>query len=207
MIKSEHDILDLVKNDSWMMKILKSAQSLHLPDWWICAGFVRTKVWDTLHGYSKKTDLPDIDVVYFDRSNIDEHFEKQLEFKLKVAAPAEPWSVKNQARMHIKNGEAPYRSAIDAVSRFPETATSIALKLNEKNELILAAPWGIQDLLSLQIKPTPPFIEKEALTSIYNKRVREKNWNKKWPKVKVLGTNGDFLEDEAKLVLLPQEEI
>ncbi|KPL60104.1 nucleotidyltransferase family protein [Rossellomorea vietnamensis] len=187
VIKSEEDILNLITNDSWMMNILKTAQTLHLPDWWICAGFVRTKVWDTLHGYSNKTNLPDIDVVYFDASNTDEQFEKHLESKLKGKAPAEPWSVKNQARMHIINGEEPYTSTIDAVSRFPETATSIALKLNEKNELILAAPWGIKDLLSLQIKPTPPFKEKGALSSIYEKRVHEKQWDKKWPKVKVQG--------------------
>ncbi|MGM0750795.1 MAG: nucleotidyltransferase family protein [Bacillota bacterium] len=203
MIKSEQDILDLVKNDSWMIGILETVQTLHLPDWWICAGFVRTKVWDTLHGYSKKTALPDIDVVYFDASNTEEQFEKYLESKLKEKAPAEPWSVKNQARMHIKNGEAPYSSTIDAVSRFPETATSIALTMNENNDLILAAPWGIQDLLSLQIKPTPPFTGKEALASIYKKRVLEKDWNTKWPKVKVYGTNGEFLEGETRLNLLP----
>ncbi|UTE75740.1 nucleotidyltransferase family protein [Rossellomorea sp. KS-H15a] len=185
MIKSEHDILELVEQDSCMMEVLKTAHKLHLPDWWICAGFVRTKVWDTLHGYSNKTNLPDIDVVYFDASNTDEQFEKYVESRLKEEAPFEPWSVKNQARMHIKNGEAPYTSTIDAISRFPETATSIALKLNEKNELILAAPWGIEDLISLQIKPTPPFKEKEALSSIYEKRVLEKQWDTKWPKVKV----------------------
>ncbi|WP_353616286.1 nucleotidyltransferase family protein [Bacillus sp. es.034] len=142
MIKSEHDIFELVKKDTWMMNILKTAQTLNLPDWWICAGFVRTKVWDTLHGYSNKTNLSDIDLVYFDATN--EHFEKYVESRLKEEAPSEPWSVKNQARMHIKNGEEPYTSTIDAVSRFPETATSIALKLNEKNELIIAAPWGIE---------------------------------------------------------------
>ncbi|PFA67052.1 hypothetical protein CN378_11765 [Bacillus sp. AFS015802] len=197
VVQSEQDILKLVKEDPWMMKILETAQTLHLPDWWICAGFVRTKVWDTLHGFSNKTDLPDIDVVYFDRSNIDERIEKQLEAKLQDRAPSEPWSVKNQARMHIKNGEAPYSSTIDAVSRFPETATSIALTLNGKNELILAAPWGIQDLLSLQIKPTPYFKEKEALASIYEKRLHEKEWDKKWPKVKIQGVPRDFAEGEA----------
>ncbi len=113
---------------------------------------------------------------------------------MKEKTPVEPWSVKNQARMHIINEEAPYSSAIDAVSRFSETATSIALTLNKNNDLILAAPWGIQDLLSLQIKPTPPFTEKEALASIYKKRLLEKDWNTKWPKVKIHGTNGFLWE-------------
>ncbi|TMU87462.1 nucleotidyltransferase family protein [Bacillus sp. BHET2] len=196
MIKSEQDILALVKKDSWMMSILNAAHTLQLPDWWICAGFVRTKVWDTIHGYTKKSELTDIDVVYFDRANTDENFENHLEFQLRKRLMNEPWSVKNQARMHIKNGELPYISTIDAVSRFPETATSIALTLNEKKELTLAAPWGIQDLLSLQIKPTPPFKEKETLAAIYEKRVYEKEWNKKWPKVTVYTIKGELMEEK-----------
>ncbi len=200
MIKSEQDILDLVKNDSWMMNILKTAQTLQLPDWWICAGFIRTKVWDTLHGYTKRSELPDIDVVYFDRSNTDKYFEKHFESQLRKRLLNEPWSVKNQARMHMKNGEAPYISTIDAVSRFPETATSIALTLNEKKELILAAPWGIQDLLSIQIKPTPPFKEKETLAAIYKDRVYEKEWKKKWPRVAVHTIKEDFMEEKEGLM-------
>lgn len=202
MIQSEQDILDLVENDSWMMSILKTAQTLQLPDWWICAGFVRTKIWDTLHQKSTKPSLPDIDVVYFDPLNPDENYEKLLESRLKEVAPTEPWSVKNQARMHLKNGEAPYSSTIDAVSRFPETATSIALTINENEELILAAPWGIHDLLSLHIKPTPPFKEKDTLASIYERRVQEKDWTNKWPKVKVYSATGDLLEGNDRFHLL-----
>ncbi len=36
------------------MEILETANSLNLPDWWICAGFVRSKIWDTLQRVSKK---------------------------------------------------------------------------------------------------------------------------------------------------------
>ena len=198
MIESEQDIINLVKKDAWMMSILETAKTLHLPDWWVCAGFVRSKVWDTLHGYSNKTDMPDIDVVYYDPYNVDEHIEKHFESKLKKLAPTEPWSVKNQARMHILNGEPPYKSTIDAVSRFPETATSIALKLNDENELILAAPWGLEDLLTLRIMPTPPFKEKETLATIYKRRLREKEWNKKWPNVSIYGINGERVKGSER---------
>ncbi|MCA1058779.1 nucleotidyltransferase family protein [Rossellomorea aquimaris] len=193
VIQTEKDIVNLVKNDPSMMRILEIAKTLNLPDWWICAGFVRSKVWDTLHEYPKRTDLPDIDVVYYDPFNIDEQFEKQMESTLKNIAPEEPWSVKNQARMHILNGESPYRSTIDAVARFPETSTSIALKLNNENELMIACPWGIEDLITLKIKPTPFFIEKESLAAIYESRLEKKKWNQKWPRVRVYGINGELL--------------
>lgn len=70
--KSEQDIIKLIEDDIWMMNILKTAKTLQLPDWWVCAGFVRSKIWDTLHGFGERTSLEDIDVIYFDSTNLDE---------------------------------------------------------------------------------------------------------------------------------------
>ncbi len=63
---NEEDVIFLIEKDTWMMDVLKYAKSLNLPDWWICAGFVRSKIWDTVHGFKEKTSLPDVDVIYFD---------------------------------------------------------------------------------------------------------------------------------------------
>lgn len=136
-LKSEKDIIKLIREDDWMMSILTTAKSLNLPDWWICAGFVRSKIWDTLHGYSKRTPISDIDVIYFDNRNIGESEEKRIEQKLNAIHPNEPWSVKNEARMHLANTIPPYLSSVDAISKFPETATALGVKLDEHNNLIL----------------------------------------------------------------------
>lgn len=74
-INSEADIIQLVQDDPWMMDILENARSLQLPDWWVCAGFVRSKVWDMIHNFEKRTPLPDVDVIYFDNSNLHEDVE------------------------------------------------------------------------------------------------------------------------------------
>lgn len=84
MEMNEEKVISLIKEDSWMMDILKSAKSLNLPDWWIYAGFVRSKIWDTLHNFNERTPIPDIDVIYFDPANMDEAEEKLLEEKLKA---------------------------------------------------------------------------------------------------------------------------
>ena len=76
MIRNEGDILQLIRDDKEMMAILKAAKQLHLPDWWICAGFVRSKVWDTLHHFQEKTPLPDVDVIYYDNQQLSEIIEK-----------------------------------------------------------------------------------------------------------------------------------
>lgn len=185
IIKNEEDILSLIAADEWMMEILKIVKALDLPDCWICAGFVRSKIWDVLHGFTERTPLPDVDVVFYDSIHINEAVEKELEKRLKMLKPGIPWSVKNQARMHQINNLPPYTSSIDAVSKFPETCTALAVKLDQDDNVVLAAPWGIQDAINIEVRPTPFFIETEDRMHIYEERIRKKNWPSIWEKVKV----------------------
>lgn len=184
-LENEQDIIQLVKNDEWMMDILLNAKLLDLPDWWVCAGFVRSKIWDTLHGFSERTPMADVDVIYFDKSNLDEHVEKQLEQKLKKSDPHIPWSVKNEARMHLVNHILPYSSSVDAISKFPETATALGIRLDKQNNVVLTAPWGINDVLHMVVKPTPFFEETAEGAKMYKERVVKKNWQSIWGKVQI----------------------
>jgi len=182
-IENEQDIIQLVSEDLWMMDLLKSAQALELPDWWICAGFVRSKLWDVLHGYMERTPLPDIDVIYFDPDQLDEAIEKAHETTLKKLHPNIPWSVKNEARMHLVNNLPPYSSSTDAISKFPETVTALGIKLNENNQLILTAPCGIHDAIHMLVKPTAYFSETKSRLVIYEARLAKKNWQVLWPNI------------------------
>lgn len=168
-----------------MMNVLQIAKSLELPDWWICAGFVRSKIWDTLHNYEVRTTTPDVDVIYFDSFHKDEAYEQLLEKKLINLDASIPWSVKNQARMHVVNNMPPYSSSIDAISKFPETATALGVTLDEQNNVILTSPCGIEDVLSLQVKPTAHFLKTTERIHMYNKRVTKKNWQSKWPNITI----------------------
>lgn len=194
VLGEEKDIIEVIKKDSWMMDVLKTAKILDLPDWWICAGFVRSKVWDVLHDFNERTPLPDIDVIYFDSSNIKELEEKNLERRLKALMPNIPWSVKNQARMHLLNNMAPYTSSIDGISKFPETATALGVKLDEKDNVLLAAPWGVKDVINLMVKPTPYYLEKDTRSSIYANRVTKKDWKSIWGKIEVSEIGYDTLK-------------
>ncbi|GEL05030.1 nucleotidyltransferase family protein [Rummeliibacillus stabekisii] len=194
VLAEEKDIIEVIKKDSWMMDVLKTAKILDLPDWWICAGFVRSKVWDVLHDFNARTPLPDIDVIYFDSSNIKELEEKNLERRLKSLMPNIPWSVKNQARMHLLNNMAPYTSSIDGISKFPETATALGVKLDEKDNVLLAAPWGVKDVINLKVKPTPYYLEKDTRSSIYANRVTKKDWKSIWGKIEVSEIGYDTLK-------------
>ncbi|MBS4189689.1 nucleotidyltransferase family protein [Bacillus sp. FJAT-49705] len=185
IIRSELDIIRLIEKDQWMIEILQAVKSLELSDNWVCAGFVRSKVWDTLHGFEERTPIPDIDVIYFDKDNIDEMKEKILEEKLRELIPNIPWSVKNQARMHVVNNFPPYSSSFDAISKFPETATALGVKLNEEGKVILIAPHGIADVINLELKPTPYFVGTQDLIEIYRNRMFKKRWKSIWPMIKM----------------------
>lgn len=116
---------------------------------------------------------------------IDEQEEGRLQNHLKKFDRNTPWSVKNQARMHVLNDSPPYESSVDAISKFPETATSLGLKVDEDDRLILAAPHGLEDVFEMKVRPTPYFINNER-SWIYEKRIVDKNWMSKWPYIEII---------------------
>lgn len=179
-IHNEEDLLQAVEQDAWMMNILAAVRELHLPDSWVCAGFVRSKVWDMQHGFTERTPLADVDVIYFDPDDIREEVEKVWEEKLRSTDPSIPWSVKNQARMHVKNGLAPYSSSTDGMSKFPETVTALGLALTEEGNVVLSAPHGVRDVIDMIVRPTPYFSANQQLHVIYEERVAKKNWQAIW---------------------------
>ncbi|MGO4108483.1 nucleotidyltransferase family protein [Paenibacillus sp. YAF4_2] len=185
-VETELDIIQLVMEDEWMMSVLHTAKSLNLPDWWVCAGFVRSKVWDYLHGYTEWSPLADVDLIYYDLSNQDEAVEKLYEQQLRSLMPDVPWSVKNEARMHLINDIPPFSSAVDAMSKFPEVVTALGLALDEQNQVVLSAPWGIEDLLHFAVRPTPHFADKPELMKRYEERLMKKNWKSRWWKVEII---------------------
>ncbi len=122
-----------------MLALLSHLESLALPDSWIGAGFVRNAVWDHLHGREFDVSrLNDIDVIFFDPADSCKEREADLEHRLRRLAPGFEWSVKNQARMQLRNGDAPYRNTFDAVAHWSETATAVAARKADGQVEILA---------------------------------------------------------------------
>ncbi len=185
-LKDDAGILALVAADGWMMAALGAVAKLGLPDCWIGAGFLRGAVWDRLHGYASRTPLDDIDVIYFDPEAPDPAAEAALERRLGEDLPGLPWEVRNQARMHLRNQDAPYRDSADALAHWLETPTAVALRLNDGGGPELLAPLGTEDLLGLVVRPTPYARKHAHRLAAYRERLARKNWPAKWPKLKVV---------------------
>ena len=182
-VMNEQDILNLIGNDSRMMETLHAAASMNLPQWMIGAGFVRNKVWDYVHEYPTNTRPTDIDLVYFDPNDV--YDPKQIEQKLVLMMPGLDWEVVNQATAHPFNDEEPYASSIDAVSKWPETATAVAVTLRV-GSLQLITPLGIEDLLNVVARATPAFMVSEEKRARVQERIRSKKWKEKWPNLQIV---------------------
>jgi hypothetical protein len=173
------ELADLLANDPIRMEALRAVQSLDLPDCWIGAGFVRDAVWDHLHGYSSRPPSGDIDVVWFDAENQAAETDHDIEARLRRLAAGFDWSVKNQARMHRRNGDSPYLSVADAMRRWPETATAVAARLTGDDSVAISAPFGLDDLFAPRLTPTQAFATGKRAQ--FDKRVADKGWLERYP--------------------------
>jgi hypothetical protein len=132
--------------------------------------------------------LADIDVAYFDASDLSRDRDQVLQRRLEQAHPDLPWEVTNQAGVHLwfeevfGHGVEPLISIEDAVASWPETATAVGVRLQPDGTIELVAPLGLADLFALTVRRNPRRVSIET----YRKRIMEKRYSERWPKVRVI---------------------
>lgn len=173
------EVISILRADQLRWHLLGVVSSLGLPDSWIGAGFVRNAVWDFLHDRAPSPLKGDVDVIWFDRSRTAPGMDKRYESILRELEPSINWSVKNQARMHIRNDDSPYASAIDAMRFWPETATAVAARRSGDHQCEIAAPLGLEDLFGLVLRPGPRFSADKR--HVFEERAHTKRWLIDWP--------------------------
>jgi hypothetical protein len=77
---------------------------------------------------------------------------------------------------------APLVSAADGVGTWPETATAVAIRLLDGDELRVVAPCGLEDLFALVCRRDP----RRVSVDHYRRRLREKYIAERWPKVTII---------------------
>lgn len=186
---TEDELKSLLLSDTDMLTVLTACRDLNLPDCWLAAGAVRNAIWNHLSDrplFDRETDM---DVVFFDLA-VSEERTLDLQRQLQKSYPTYHWEVKNQAAMYQRSPNSlPYTSACDAISRYPETCTAIAVRLIDAGELELFAPYGLEDMLAFTVKPTPHFLADSERMILYRQRLSKKNWASKWPKLQVVEIN------------------
>jgi len=171
-------------SDPFRLNALEIVAKLGLPDCWIGAGFVRDALWDHLHDYDRTAPDGDVDVIWYDPASLGEDRDRRIEHELHRAAPGMAWSVKNQARMHLRNGDAPYKSVADAMRHWPETATAVAARMAHSGSIEISAPLGLDDLFTLRLRPGPCF--QRGKLPIFAERVSSKCWLERYPRLSLV---------------------
>jgi hypothetical protein len=176
----ETRIIEWIRDDPERMVALEAVSRLDLNDCCIAAGFVRNLVWDRLHEKNPLTPLNDVDVIYFDPANPCAETDSSLEARLEAMSSL-PWSVKNQARMHLRNGDRAYTSTRDAMSHWVELETAVGVRLSRRGRMEVIAPFGTARLFENSITRN----RRRRQSSDFYDRVEDKQWLTRWPNLKV----------------------
>ena len=94
----------------------------------------------------------------------------------------------NQAYVHtwytLENGQPilPYSSLYDALATWPETATAIAVRLLDNNELEIISPFGLRDLFELKLRWNDRLVSHD----VFMQRVRSKRFLQRWSQLQLI---------------------
>jgi len=176
-----------VRAEPWLMRALDAVAASDLPDAWVGAGVIRDVVWGQLHGRFEPGAVRDIDVPFFDASDLGRERDTRAQLTLGTLA-AMPWEATNQAAVHTWyhvyfGGEpvAAFSRVHDAIATWPETATCVAVRLTPDG-LQVCAPHGLADLLAGVWRVNPARVS--AATS--RARLARQRVGDRWPRVTVV---------------------
>lgn len=185
MLNTKQDIADFIQHDDYMMQALKVAKTCNLPNWFIGAGFVRDTIWNIQHGITLDYKYKDLDLGYFDHTNMSEKSDIALSFSLKEKFDVN-WEIVNQAYAHKYNNVEPYKSATDGLAHWVKTATCVAATLDKNDNVKIIAPWGVDDLLNLKLRIAPCHTGNKFYETLFLERVKNKQWLERWPKLELI---------------------
>lgn len=159
----EARLIEIVRADAALMHVLNVMRGLDLPDWRLFSGAVYQGVWNDRTGRPVGYGIKDYDIGYFDP---DTSWDAEDVIIKRVAAAFEPpfrdlVEVRNQARVHLwfesKFGET-YEALTctdDAPAQFVAPAFALAVRLEKDDTISVAAPYGLQDVFDMVIRPNP----------------------------------------------------
>lgn len=181
----------IVRATPGLMQVLETARDLDLPDWMVFSGAVYQPVLNHLTGRPADYGLKDYDLGYHDASDISWEAE-DLVIKRVAAVFGAPLDalveVRNQARVHLwfesRFGEAydPLPDTATALSRFVSPLFAVGVRLEKDDRLTIAAPFGLDDLFALRLRPNPLRRENKSFARA------AASAKARWPELEVVGS-------------------
>jgi len=180
-------LVEIVRGEPVLMAVLEGLRDEGLPDWLLVAGAIYNTVWNRLSGRPALTGINDIDVFYFDDSDLSYEAEDVVIRRLarRFAGLPLPVQVRNQARVHLwfpEKFKQPFillTSSRDMLGRYASKTHAVALKLEAGDTISVIAPFGLDDIFSFRIVPNRVLMNAPAHTA---KASRAKSI---WPEISI----------------------
>jgi hypothetical protein len=186
-------LASIIRRSPPLMAALIAASEVAAPDWFVTAGAIRDAVWDVLHDRPPTAMPRDVDLSFFDPGDLTPARDAAAEAALRRRAPELPWEAKNQAAVHLwyparfGSAVAPLASCAEAIATFPETASCVGVRLLAGGDLLIVAPYGLDDLLNGICRHNPTRVS----ARFYAERQAVKGWPARWPRVRYLTASAD----------------
>lgn len=184
----QQELTRLIRSAPQFMSILETVRACDPPDWFVGAGIIRNLVWDHLHQHQTPTPPKDIDVIFFDPQDLRPERDSEVQAWLIQKIPHLEWEATNQAAVHLWYEDtfgfpvSPLHSSAEAVGTWPETATSVAIRLLPNDDIQIVAPCGLSDLFNMILRRNPTRVTREQ----FAQRLHSKQILRKWPRVQVI---------------------
>ncbi|MCD9021835.1 nucleotidyltransferase family protein [Cohnella silvisoli] len=187
MINRESTLKKIIMINPVLETAFQRVHDLGLGDYYIGAGCITQTVWNHLCGNDLLYGIGDIDIIYYDT---DLSYSKENAFVEKASELFHDLPIKidlkNQGRVHLWYQKhfgypiQPYRTLEEAIDTWPTTATALGVSRGLNSEWKVYAPYGLNDLFGMIIRPNKVQITKE----IYYKKVSK--WIIKWPQLEII---------------------
>lgn len=177
----------LILQNPHLQKINLILKQEHLRNATICAGAIRNLVWDKKHQLPSSLLQRNIDIYYQNASESEEDFIVR-QTTLNQKYPTYLWNLHNIALQprRARNQGFYGKTMRETISNFPETATAVGVSFDPTNNLEIIAPYGLDDLFELVVKPTPNFTNMTPNNhAAYLKRLNRKNWSQRWDQLQI----------------------
>ncbi len=160
----------IIRASPLLMEVLDGIRQDGLPDPLLVAGAIYNLVWNRLTGRPDGTGINDIDVIYFDGSDLSYAAEDRVIKRLdrRFAGLPLPVQVRNQARVHLwfpqKFGVpfTPLASSAEMLGRYASKTHAVGARLEADGRLTLVAPFGLDDIFSFRIVPNRVLMNRPA---------------------------------------------
>lgn len=160
----------IIRSDPVLMEVLDALRAEALPEGMLVAGAIYNLVWNRLTGRPDLAGVNDIDIFYFDDSDLSYEAEDAVIKRLdgRFAHLPLPVQVRNQARVHLwfpqKFGVpfTPLTCSSEMLGRYASRTHAVGARLEADDDLTIVAPFGLDDIFSFRITPNPVLMNKPA---------------------------------------------